>query len=91
VEFCASKHNLDDLENWSLHELIDIVQAFLHHIRPPPPPAHTPAAQHSAPAPPTSQSSAIGDAGNGKFGLVLTEDDWGILLSTPSVVGSVPA
>ena len=29
VDFCAETHDLDDLENWKMNELVDIVAKFL--------------------------------------------------------------
>jgi hypothetical protein len=82
------------LENWSLHELIDIVQAFLNHINPQTVNqtsnvAHsTSIAENSVEQ--ASQPAMVGNAAENKLGLVLTDDDWSMLLSTPALLENKP-
>lgn len=70
-----------------MHELVHIVQAFLQQKHP----------SNTIPSPTvsgkthatsnTGQTAATSHPPTGNMGLVLTDDDWNILLSTPSVVG----
>lgn len=69
-----------------MHELVHIVQAFLQQIQP----ANTSPSQDVKETTQTTSSTGQ-NAGNshpptGNLGLVLSDDDWNILLSTPSVV-----
>lgn len=43
VEYCSEKHNLDDLENWSMQELTDIVSSFIRSL---PSPSLNPTPKH---------------------------------------------
>lgn len=69
-----------------MHELVHIVQAFLQQI----PPATTPPPHNLNESTNTTSSSGQNASNShpptGNLGLVLSDDDWNILLSTPSVV-----